>query len=91
MFIYYLALRVIPCFIELAHPIKLYDGEQQTLTNSQLSNILMLDMCPMMAFIMPLLCIFEKKRKVLSFIAPIAFFAGLLSIFGEIFKDFDGG
>jgi hypothetical protein len=91
MFIYYLAARVIPCFIELAHPIKLYNGEQQTLTNSLFSNVLMLDMCPMMAFTMPLLAIFEKKRRVLSCIAPIAFFAGFLSIFGGVFNDFDGG
>ena len=91
MFLYYLAGRVVPCFIELARPIELYDGETQSLSNSLLSNVLMLDMCPMMAFVMPLLAIFEKKRKILSYIAPIAFFAGFLSIFGGVFKDFDGG
>lgn len=93
MFIYYLAGRVIPCLIELAHPIKMYDGvlQSQTGDNVRLSNVLMLDMCPMMAFSMPLLAVFEKKRMVLSFIAPIALFAGLLSIFGGVFKDFDGG
>lgn len=94
MFIYYFCGRVIPCLIELSHPIKkMYDGKLQSDTgdNIRLSNVLMLDMCPMMAFVMPLLAIFERKRRVLSFIAPIALFAGLLSIFGGVFKDFDGG
>jgi hypothetical protein len=93
MFIYYFCGRVIPCLIELSHPIKMYDGKLQSDTgdNIRLSNVLMLDMCPMMAFVMPLLAVFEKKRKILSYIAPIAFFAGFLSIFGGVFKDFDGG
>jgi hypothetical protein len=40
---------------------------------------------------MPIMMIFDRKRRYITIIAPFAFFGGLISIFGTSFNNFENG
>lgn len=49
-----------------------------------LSKILLLDMCPLMAFLLPITSIFKKTRKISLIFSPITIIGSSITIFGQI-------
>lgn len=47
------------------------------------SKILLLDLCPFMAFFLPLITIFDKKRKIARLFAPVTIIGSAVTIFGQ--------
>jgi hypothetical protein len=102
-FAYMFCFRYLPNIIELAsgayknpnwHAPALDDNGQLIIVpctiEKSLSDVLLLDMCPFMGMVIPILFIFDKKKKILLPIAPWAIFGGALSLFGQTFNDFQG-
>lgn len=44
------------------------------------SKMLLLDMCPLVAFLLPLVCIFDRSKNIAKVIAPVAIFGGFITI-----------
>ncbi len=55
--------------------------------NIKASKALLLDLCPFVAFILPLLLTFDRGRNILKAVAPYAFFGGAITIFGQIMSE----
>lgn len=50
----------------------------------KISKIFLMDMCPLMAVILPLSMILDKSRSITKVISPVALLGGLITIFGGI-------
>lgn len=84
---YFLIFRYVPDLIY-------YIENIDTLTPGSLlysfktSKVFLMDMCPLMAFLLPLSMIIDKSRSIAKVLSPIALLGGMVTIFGGItFED----
>lgn len=79
--IYFVIIRFLPYWQQFSLA---YNAMHDRDRSMILSKSLFLDLCPFCAFIMPLLYIFDYKKKIIKIIAPWSMFGALITIFGEI-------
>lgn len=83
---YFLIFRYIPDLIYYIDNINAL--EPGTLYYSfKTSKVFFMDLCPLMAFLLPLSMIIDKSRSICKVIAPVALLGGLITIFGGIMFD----
>ncbi len=88
-FIYFWIIRYQEDVTNLINGTSLVNGEfNQSLNDNQsnvkISKVFLLDLCPFAAVLFCFLLTFDRQRNILKVIAPLAFFGGAITIFGQI-------
>lgn len=87
---YFLVFRYIPDFIQLVNAdIENLKYQDQYTYSFYFSKVLLLDMCPLMAFLIPLSLIFDKTKNFAKCIAPIGLVGSIITLYGGVIFDSD--
>ena len=91
-FIYFWLIRYHEDFLNFVNGTFNVNGKHNASLENNTNNIkaskaLLLDLCPFVAFITPLLLTFDRSRNILKAVAPYAFFGGVVTIFGQIMTE----
>ncbi len=82
---YFIGVRYVYDVMKCAQ--EFHNGPDSRWRDIYLSKVLLLDMCPLMAVLMPLSIIFSKKKVFAKVIAPITIIGAVVTIFGSCIWD----
>lgn len=80
LFIYFCIFRYIPDIMSLTEVLR----NNETPLSIHWSKALLLDLCPFLAFFVPVIIVFDRNRKVISYISYFGVVGGSVTIFGQI-------
>ncbi|MGL4950292.1 MAG: DUF5378 family protein [Mycoplasma sp.] len=69
---------------DIMNYIKQMDSATEYTQSLLRSKLFLLDLCPLMAFILPLLCLIDRKRYFSKWLAPITCIGSMVTLFGQI-------